>query len=159
MFVVSLLHFLHERIEYSLALAHHLPQVPAPINQAGAPWPQRGRAVLDGTPSSIICSFPWRSDTTPPHPLLFMGRILMYHLGTKPHVKTYKMFYFTEPVAPGAAARPVWGLLLKPIMFNGRFIYKRVHGPMYPNLLTLLKMWFKQKYFILSCSILSLHWS
>lgn len=108
-FVVSLLHFLHERIEYSLALAHHLPQVPAPINQAGAPWPQRGRAVLDGTPSSIICSFPWRSDTTPPHPLLFMGRILMYHLGTKPHVKTYKMFYFTEPVAPGAAARPVWG--------------------------------------------------
>lgn len=39
-FVVSLPageQFVEERIEQSLALAHRLPQVPAPINHAGAP--------------------------------------------------------------------------------------------------------------------------
>lgn len=36
-FAVSLLQIPHKPTQQSLALAHRLPQVPAPINQAGAP--------------------------------------------------------------------------------------------------------------------------
>lgn len=85
LFVLSLLHFLHTRIEQSLALVHHLPQVPAPINQAGAPWPHRGRT---GPGWHSVFHYILVSPAERHNPAAFPSCFtwspsLMYHLRTK----------------------------------------------------------------------------
>lgn len=137
-FVVSLLngeHLPHKRIEQSLALAHHLPQVPAPINHAGAPWPQRGRAVLDGTPSSIISSFPRRSDTTSPlffsPSLLCAGLLLMYHLGADTSARKAQWVLFYRAGWTLGRRRLCLGVFLEAEKWLQYLHY--YHRPVYPN--------------------------